>query len=127
MWRAPKMFICPSCHFPAPHGSLKEPFLNQKWFVHIFNCSSFFTNRCGNGPQPDGATLEFVDDGCQDPVVHLIKPMFINMKGLQGMLGDVHGDDAIAKHLSKIPDPFEQAIGNPWRCPAPAGNFTSRI
>ena len=39
----------------------------------------------------------------------------------------VHGDDPVAKHLSKIPDPFEQAIGNPWRCPAPAGNFTSRI
>src|SRR4051812_1382294 len=78
-WLFAQVFVCFMGCFPAPWGSLDKTFLDQERLVYFFKGARFFANSRGNGGDAHRSPLEFFNDGRKNAVVHVIKPMLINI------------------------------------------------
>src|SRR6185295_15627536 len=83
-----QMPVCVFSCLPAACSSFKVTFLYQERLVDFFNGLCFFAYGCSNGGESDRTTLEFFDNGTQNPVVHIIQTIFIYIKRLEGHLGN---------------------------------------
>ena len=114
------MAVCQFGHFPAPRGPHQVTFLDEERLIDFFDSSRFFPNGRGDRIDPDGTALEFLNDGGEDAVIHLIQAVQVYIQGLQGKLGDFDGDRPVAFNLCEIPDPSQQQVGDTWRTAAAA-------
>ena len=58
-----------------------EAFLNKERLADLFNSARVLAYRCGDGVHANGPTLELVDDGQEDLVVHIIEAVLIHIEG----------------------------------------------
>ncbi len=65
--------------------------------------SGIFADDSSDDGQPDGAAFEFVDNGIQDLVVHLVQSAFVD---------DLFIDDAVTFDLGEIPNAAQQGVGD---------------
>ena len=98
----PQMLICLRCCLATTRRAHEKSLLYQKRFIHIFDGAGFFANSGGDGIQTHGSALEFFNNGKQNAVVHFIQTVFIHIQRAQGMFGNPHIDNAVAKHLGEI-------------------------
>ena len=63
-------------------SSFDVSFLNQKRLVHLFNGFCFFANGGSDGAQTNGPSFELFYDGQQNPVVHFVQSILIDIKRL---------------------------------------------
>ena len=92
---------------PATRRPLQVTFHDQKGLMHFLNRTGVFTYCSGDGGQPNGATLEFIDDRVQDLIVHLVQSAFVDVEGGEAVVGDLFIDDAVAFDLGEVADAAE--------------------
>ena len=74
------MFVSQFRHFTPTRGTFQETFFNQERFVYLFDCSGIFTQSGGNGSKSYRTTLELIDNGTEDLVVHFIQSVFVDIQ-----------------------------------------------
>ncbi len=89
--------------FPSAWGAHQVSFLDQERLVDLFDGPGFFSDGRSDRIDADRAALEFIDDGGQDPVVHLIQAVQVDIQGFQCKLGNLNGDRSIPFDLCEIP------------------------
>ena len=91
--------------------------------MHFLDGSRVFTDGDGKGIQSDRTAVEFVDENFQQPLVHFIKALGIDLDHRQRGVGDFSVDMAGATDLGEVANPAEQCIGDPGSSSRPRGNF----
>lgn len=107
----------------ASWAALQETFHDEEGLVDFFNGTCFFAHGGSDGGDADRPAFEFVDDGIQDAVVHIIEAMFVDIEGGEAVFGDFNTYGTIAFDLGEIPNTPEQCVGDAWRSAASAGYF----
>src|SRR5664280_2391461 len=111
------MLIGPAGSQTSPGGPFEKPFLEQEWFVDVFDRIAVFPQSCSDSFYSGGAAVEFLNNGKQQFPVDLIESKRIYIKGFQCLPRYLHVDNAFTPNLRKIPYPFQYAIGNSRRAP----------
>ena len=89
--------------------------LYQVGLDDIHDRVGFFADRSGDRLQPDGAAVELLDDGLQDPSVHLVQTVLVDVQEGEGGLRHLFVDDTLGFHLGIIPDPLQESVDNSRR------------
>src|SRR5690606_3846509 len=69
-------------NLPPPGSAHNKSLLDQKRLVDLLYGFRTFGDRSGKGCNAYGATLEFIYDGDQDLIIHLVQTMGIHIQGL---------------------------------------------
>src|SRR5439155_6213210 len=87
---------------PAPRRSLQIALLYKERLVDLLQRAGVFAHGYGDGTQAHRASLEFLDDGLEDPRVHVVEPVLIDVEPRQGVLRDRLGDRTVRADLRVI-------------------------
>ena len=104
-------------------GTLQESVLHEERLVHLLDRIRILAHGGRDGPDADRAALELLDDGAQDPCVHVIEPELVDVEHLQGALGDRGGDHPVDSDLREVAHAPQQTIGDPRRAARAAGDL----
>jgi hypothetical protein len=69
------------------------------------------------------ASAEFMNEGLDDALVHLIKTIGINVEHLERSGSRVPVDNASGADLGKVPDPAQEIVGDARRSTGTTGNL----
>ena len=89
--------------------------LDEVRFQDIFDGVALFADSRRQAVQTDRPAAEFFHDGAQQARIHMIETARIHVQHAHGGVGDLGIDFAVGFHLCEIPNPAQQAIGNPGR------------
>src|SRR3972149_7941544 len=103
------------CKTPAG-CPVQETLLDQEWFIYIFNSVLVFTDSCRNRFKTDRTAAEFLDNSQEELAVHYVKAPLVYLEHSKRLSCHIPCNNAVSLYLSIVPDPPEQAVGNP-RCP----------
>ena len=93
----------------APAGcAAYEAFLDEKRLVHFLQRSGILSDGCGYGCNAYGTSLELVDDGQENLVVYLVKPVAVNVERFEGITGDGRVDTPVSLYLSEVAHAAQQ-------------------
>ena len=110
--------VCSDLGVGGGHGDaasgrpFDEALHDEEGFVDFFESGGVFADGDGEGGEADGASLEFVDHGLEDALVHLVEAIFVNLDHFEGSLGGGSGDGAIGFDLDVVAGPAEEVVGN---------------
>ena len=110
--------------FPSAGCALDETFFNEERLVHFFDSFRIFAEGSGNCSQTDRAAVELVYDGGQNLVVDFVKPVAVNVEGLEGIAGDFGVNPSGAFHLCKVAYAAEKGVCYTGRTAAAHGDFS---
>src|SRR6476620_8769659 len=89
-------FIVRSWHGNAALGSaLYEAFLDQIGFVDLFHGAGIFAYRNSERTKAHRSTLEANDESFQDPLIHLVQSVPVDIKHFEAFICDRTGDKAV--------------------------------
>lgn len=108
---------------PAPRGAHEISLHDEKRLMDFLNSGGILANGDSEGVQPDGATVEFVDEGFEQALVHFIQTLGIDLNHRERGIGDRAGDDSMAADLRKVADPAEQCVGDARGAARARGDF----
>ena len=80
--------------FAATGCAHDEAFLDEERLADLFNGAGVLTHRRGNGIHANWPTLELVDDGGENPIVHVVEAMLIHIERFQADFCDIQCDGA---------------------------------
>ena len=115
------MGICQHGSHSSTWSSVKETCLQKIGFIHVFQCSGVFSDRCGKCFKPHGAALKIQDQGLENAAVCFIKAILIYFQKIQCEAGNIVGDHTIILHLAKSRTLFRRRLArrgflwNAWR------------
>src|SRR2546422_9505319 len=72
---------------PAAWRTREEALLHEEGLVHFLERARILTHGGGDGGEPDRSSLELLDDGLQDPAVHVVGPELVHVEPLQRLGG----------------------------------------
>src|SRR3989449_4103422 len=87
---------------PAAWRAGEEALLHEERLVHFLERARILAHGGGDGGEPDRATLELLDDGLQDPAVHVVEPELVHVEPPQRPGGDPRPDLPAGAHLCVI-------------------------
>src|SRR2546430_966510 len=99
----------------------EEALLHEERLVHFLERARILTHGGGDGGEPDRSTLELLDDGLQDPAVHVVEPELVHVEPLQRLGGDRRRDLAAGAHLCVIAHALQEPVRDARRAAAAAG------
>ena len=111
---------------PASWRPHQQPLLNQIGLVDLFQSACILSDGRRQGVRTHGPSLEFVDDGRQDSVVHVVQALLVHLEGVQGVGRDFRVDHPRALHLRKVPHPAQQGIADPGCAPRTRRDLVGR-
>lgn len=116
------MGICQHGSHSSTWSSVKETCLQKIGFIHVFQCSGVFSDRCGKCFKPHGSALKIQDQGLENAAVCFIKAILIYFQKIQCEAGNIVGDHTIILHLGEITYSLQKTVGqtggflwNAWR------------
>src|SRR5207249_108742 len=109
-WTETKVFVRARGRTAAARRAGEEPLLHQERLVHLFECARVLSYRRGDGRESHRPTLELLDDGFQDPAVHVVEPELVYVESFQRFRGDLGGDLAPRAHLRVVAHPLQEAV-----------------
>lgn len=105
------MGICQHGSHSSTWSSVKETCLQKIGFIHVFQCSGVFSDRCGKCFKPHGAALKIQDQGLENAAVCFIKAILIYFQKIQCEAGNIVGDHTIILHLGEITYSLQKTVG----------------
>src|SRR5574341_168494 len=108
---------------PPPRGPCQEAELDQERLVHILDGVLFLADGNGQGLDPHRPAGELLDDGLENPAVHLVETPIVHVQAVQGIAGHALVDRAVPQNLGEVPHPSEQPVGDPGRSPGALGQL----
>src|SRR2546422_196614 len=121
--RESEMSVRGSRGAPAAWRAREEALLHEERLVHFLERARILTHGGGDGGEPDRSTLELLDDGLQDPAVHVVEPELVHVEPLQRLGGDRRRDLAAGAHLGVIAHALQEPVRDARRAAAAAGDL----
>src|SRR5712671_3169083 len=78
--RESEMSVRGSRGAPAAWCAGEEALLHQERLVHFLERARILAHGGGDGGEPDRSTLELLDDGLQDPAVHVVESELVHVE-----------------------------------------------
>src|SRR6266700_7614090 len=118
-----KMIVSQSGGYPTARSTVKETNLDKEGLIDLFQRLLFLCQRGGQSAESHRSSVEFFDDGQQQPAIHLVKTMLVNFEQLQcGLCGGLV-NAALAAHLGKVAHATQQTVRDARSAPCPMGQF----
>src|SRR5437870_13578897 len=108
---------------PAAWRAGEEALLLEERLVHFLERARILTHGGGDGGEPDRSTLELLDDGLQDPAVHVVEPELVHVESLQRLGGDWRRYLAAGALLCVIAHALEQSVCDALRGATAVGHI----
>src|SRR5713101_4165912 len=70
----------------------EKPLLHEEGLVHLFERPGVLSYRGRDGREPYRAAIELLDDGLQDPPIHVVEAELVHVEPLQRLDGHRRGD-----------------------------------
>src|SRR5438046_8611720 len=105
---------------PAAWRAREEALLHKERLVHFLERARILTHGGGDGGEPDRSTLELLDDGLQDPAVHVVEPELVHVEPLNASAATGPVILPPARTCSESRNPFKSRFATPRRA-APRG------
>src|SRR5436853_5281986 len=121
--RESEMSVRGSRGAPAAWRAREEALLHEERLVHFLERARILTHGGSDGGEPDRSTLELLDDGLQDPAVHVVEPELVHVQPFQRFTGDRRRDPAPGAHLRVVAYPLQEPVRDAWRAAAAAGDL----
>src|ERR1041385_2381109 len=118
------MFVSERRRHAATRRPVQKTDLNQIRFNNLFYRIFLLGNRRGNGAQPHGPAVEFLDDRQQQFSIHFIETVRVDFHAIQRVICDFLVDTSVVIHFSVVPHATQQTIDYTWRAPRATRNFT---
>src|SRR5439155_1837047 len=64
---------------PAARGAGEKALLHEERLVHLLERARVLAHGGGDGREAHRPTLELLDDGLQDPAVHVVEPELVHV------------------------------------------------
>lgn len=109
-----KVLVCEVGGDAASWGAHYVAFLDKERLADLFYGAGFFAHGGGDGVHAHGAALELLYYGLKNPVIHIVEPVLVNVKGFQSNLGYLYGDSAVALYLSEVSHSSKKKVGDTW-------------
>src|SRR5207247_8861001 len=123
-WWAETTMLVRACGGTAAAGRAgAKALLHQERLVHFLERAGILTHGGGDGGEPDRSTLELLDDGLQDPAVHVVEPELVHVEPLQRLGGDRRRDLPAGAHLCVIAHALQEPVRDARRAAAAAGGL----
>ena len=119
-----KVLVCEVGGDAASWGAHYVAFLDKERLADLFYGASFFAHGGSDGIHAHGAALELLYYGLKNPVIHIVEPVLVNVKGFQSNLGYLYGDSAVALYLSEVSHSSKKKVGDTWCASGAHSDFT---
>src|SRR3954453_9605782 len=107
------------CGDPPARSALYEALLEQVGLVDVLERVLLLRNHDRKRAEADGAAVELLADGRENPPVEPVEPLSVDFEQIQRGRGDPAVDRAGVAHLRVVANALEQPVG-PARGPAAA-------
>src|SRR5918995_5581938 len=67
----------------ASLGALEKSLLNQIWLIYVLECSGILPNRYGYCAKAHRTSAELLDDGAENPGIHVVQPELVHVEAPQ--------------------------------------------
>src|SRR5215212_976252 len=108
---------------PAPRGALYEAALQQVWLVDVLDGVARLGEGHGDGTDANGPAVELVDDETEVIPVGPVEPKVVDALHVEGGVGSLLVDLALANNLSIVAHPFQKPVHDARRPAAAAGEL----
>src|SRR5690606_8101415 len=105
----------------------EQPVLAQEGLIDLLECARILADRYGQRVEPHGPAVELLDERAQDPGIHLVKAILVDVQDLEGGVSHLGSDHTPCPHLCIVPDPPEQSIGDPRGAARPPSDLLRAI
>src|SRR6266700_3138675 len=122
-----KMIVSQSGGYPTARSTVKETNLDKEGLIDLFQRLLFLRQRGGQSAESHRSSVEFFDDGQQQPAVHLVKTMLVDFKHLQRRLRCGFVNAALAAHLGKVAYTTQQTVRDARCAPCPVCQLVSAL
>src|SRR2546425_2674430 len=99
----------------------EEALLHEERLVHLLERARVLAHGGGDGRETNRSALELLDDGLQDPTVHVVEPELVHVEPFQRFAGDRRRDLAFGAHLRVVAYPLQEPVRDARRAAAAAG------
>ncbi len=99
-------------HFTSARRAFQKSLFDEERFINFLDGSGLLADSGRYGVQSDRPTLELLDDGRQNLVVHAVQSARIDVEGLQRDAGNRKIDMAFALDHGEIAHAAQQRIRN---------------
>src|SRR5690606_21543993 len=119
--------VCAGRGDAPPGRALQEAFLDQVRLVDLLDGAGILAYRDGQVRQPGRAAAELLDERQQDAGVHVVEAVFVHVERIEGAVGDLRRDTAVALDLREVARAAEQTVGDARRTPAAARDLEGAL
>ena len=109
------MGVGPRGDDPAADGPVEEADAHEEGLVDALDRVLLLVDGRGDRPDADRAAAEVLDDGREDLAVDVVEPQSVDLHHVQGPLGFLRRDDAVALDVDVVPDAAQQPVGHARR------------
>ena len=104
------MLVCQRRCLASARGTFDESFLDEVRLIDILNRAGIFAHGGSDGVESDRSATELIDDGREQFVIYLIEAESIDIQRLEGILGDVEIDRAVAFDLGEVSHASQEGV-----------------
>src|SRR5256885_5118554 len=122
-WREAEVLVRARRRASAARRAGEKALLHQERLVHLLERARVLAHGGGDGRETHGSALELLDDGLQDPAVHVVEPELVHVQPFQRFTGDRRRDLAPGAHLRVVAYPLQQPVRDARRAAAAAGDL----
>jgi len=106
------MCICQRRGCSSAGSASQESELDQERLVHVLDGVFLLAHGHGQGLDPHRAAGELLDDGLQDPAIHLVESPLVHVQAVQRIMGHTPVNRAVSQDLGEVPHPPQEAVGD---------------
>src|SRR2546426_9126182 len=111
------------CGTAAAGRAREKALLHQEGLVHLLERAGVLANGGGDGREAYRPALELVDDGLQDPAVHVVESELVDVKPFQRFAGDRRRDLAPGPYLGVVAHSLQEPVCDTRRAATAAGDL----
>src|SRR2546427_11890079 len=112
-----------SCGTAAARRAREKALLHQEGLVHLLERAGVLAHGGGDGREAYRPALELLDDGLQDPAVHVVEAELVHVEPFERLGRDRRGNLAPGPYLRVVAHPLQEPVCDTRRAATAAGDL----
>src|SRR2546422_4677915 len=112
-----------SCGTAAARRAREKALLHQEGLVHLLERAGVLAHGGGDGREAYRPALELLDDGLQDPAVHVVEAELVHVEPFERLARDRRGNLAPGPYLRVVAHPLQEPVCDTRRAATAAGDL----
>ena len=108
-------------------GAFDVALHDQIRLVHFLDRSGFLANGDGEAVHTDGTAVEKSDDRFEDPLVHFVETIGVNVEHGESIGGGLGGDFSAGADEGVVAHPAQEVVGDAGRAARPPRDLTGAV